>query len=116
MAVLLAILLPSALMPASLIPAWYERRLHPDSVQVRDVKGVSDRIVGGEAEPDAASAFWACVLMNSTDINLTRLDVYTANNQIEAMKAPYDPSLGHRFQYAASRSRLPPRRLAALPR
>jgi len=37
---LLVALLPSALMPASLpVPAWFERRLRPETVQVRDVKG-----------------------------------------------------------------------------
>lgn len=89
---LLAILLPSALTPASLpVPAWFEHRLYPQTVQTREVQGISDRIVGGKLNL-TLKTFLELVLRNSTDVNLTRLAVYTSSNQILAAKAPYDPS------------------------
>jgi len=101
---LLVALLPSALMPASLpVPAWFERRLRPETVQVRDVKGVSGRIVEGKLSLTLKS-FLELVLMNSTDVNLSRLDVYTASTQVLAAKAPYDPLVGLGFNTLRSLS------------
>ena len=37
--------------------------------------------------------FLALVLKNSADIQITRLDVYTAADQITGAKAPFDPSI-----------------------
>jgi len=89
---LLTALLPQSLLPASLPgAAWFERRMNPETVQVREVKGVTERIVDNTLSL-TLKTFLELVLMNSTDINLTRLDVYTANNQILAAKAPYDPT------------------------
>jgi outer membrane protein len=89
---LLLALLPSALLPASLPgAAWFERRLYPATVQVREVKGVTERIVNNTLSL-TLKTFLELVLMNSTDVNITRLDVYTASNQILAAKTPYDPS------------------------
>jgi outer membrane protein TolC len=88
---LLTALLPSALLPAPLPGvAWWEHRLYPDSVQVREVKGVSERIINGTLSLTLKS-FLELVLMNSTDINISRLDVYTSNAQILAAKSPWDP-------------------------
>ena len=88
---LLIALMPSALMPASLPgAAWWERRLYPETAQVRDIKGISERIVSNNLSLTLKS-FLELVLMNSTDINITRLDVYSASNQILAAHAPYDP-------------------------
>ncbi len=91
----LVLLLPSALMPESLPgpgwwASWWERRLYPEIVQVREVKGVAERIVNNTLSLTLKS-FLELVMMNSTDINLTRLDVYTASTQILAARAPYDP-------------------------
>ena len=41
--------------------------------------------------------FLELVLKNSTEVNLTRLDVYTAANQVESAKAVYDPTLALGF-------------------
>ncbi len=87
----IAALLPSALYPASLPGAqWWEHRLYPESVQVREIQGVTDRIVDGKLHL-TLKAFLELVLKNSTDINITRLDVFTAATQIQAAKAPFDP-------------------------
>src|SRR6185437_5586026 len=83
--------LASALFPASLPGAsWWEHRLYPESVQVREIQGVTDRIVDGKLHL-TLKAFLELVLKNSTDINITRLDVFTAATQIQAAKAPFDP-------------------------
>ena len=70
--------------------------LYPNTVQVREVKGITDRIVDGKLSL-TLKTFLELVLMNSTDINLTRLDVYTASTQILAAHAPYDPTAGVGF-------------------
>jgi len=88
---LLVALLPALLLAASLPgETWWEHRLYPDSVQVRDVQGVAERIVNGKLNL-TLKTFLELVLKNSTDINLTRLNVYAASTQILAAKAPYDP-------------------------
>ena len=67
-------------------------------MKVRDVQGISEHIVDGKLHLKLKD-FLELVLKNSTDINLTRLDVYTAADQIEAAKAVYDPTLALRVQY-----------------
>ena len=97
-------LMPSLLMSASLpVPDWFERRLYPEIVQAREVQGISDRILGGKLTLTVKS-FLELVLRNSTDVNLTRLDVYTANTSILGAKAPYDPVVGLGFNTLRSLS------------
>jgi outer membrane protein len=78
------------------VPDWVYRRFHPDTVQVRDVQGISEHIVDGKLQLKLKD-FLELVLKNSTDVNLTRLDVYTAADQVEAAKAVYDPTLSFGF-------------------
>ncbi len=93
----LCLLLPCQMFAQSLpLPGWYERRLHPETVQVREVRGVTDRIVAGRLSLTLKD-FLELVLMNSTDINLARLDVYTAADQVLATRAPFDPALNLGF-------------------
>jgi outer membrane protein TolC len=101
---LVAALLPAILLSAPLpIPSWFERRLYPEIVQARAVQGISERIIQGKLTL-TLKTFLELVLRNSTEINLTRLDVYTASSQILAAKAPYDPSLGLGFNTLRSLS------------
>ena len=51
------------------------------------MQGLADRIVDGKLHLTVKD-FLELVLKNSTEINLTRLDVYTAADQITAAKAP----------------------------
>jgi outer membrane protein len=78
------------------IPAWLYRRFHPETVKVRDVEGIPDHIVDGKLVLKLKD-FLELVLKNSTAVNLTRLDVYTAADQIELTKAVYDPSFSAGF-------------------
>src|SRR6185312_1866411 len=69
---MVALMLPYAAMPSTLPGAvWWEHRMYPNVVQVRDVKGVQDRIVNSKLSLTLKS-FLELVLMNSTDINVVR--------------------------------------------
>ncbi|HVW08618.1 MAG TPA: hypothetical protein VHC90_08550, partial [Bryobacteraceae bacterium] len=99
---MLALMLPYAAMPATLPgSAWWEHRMYPDVVKMRDVKGLGERIVNGTLSLTLKS-FLELVLMNSTDINLVRLDVYTSSANILAAQAPYDPFASATFQATRS--------------
>ncbi len=88
--------LPLAAAPPVKVPDWVYRRFHPDTVKVRDVQGISEHIRDGKLYLNLKE-FLELVLKNSTDVNLTRLDVYTAADQVEAAKAVYDPTLAFGF-------------------
>ncbi|HVV45339.1 MAG TPA: TolC family protein [Bryobacteraceae bacterium] len=99
---MLALMLPYAAMPVTMPgAAWWEHRMYPNVVKVRDVKGVQDRIVNNTLSLTLKS-YLELVLMNSTDINVLRLDVYSASANILAARAPYDPFASASF--TASRS------------
>ena len=89
----------AATLPRSL--HWLDRRFNPETVKVRDVQGISERIADGKLNLTLKD-FLELVLRNSTDINITRLDVYTAADQIRFAHAVFDPlvSLG----FTATRS------------
>jgi outer membrane protein TolC len=78
------------------VPAWLNRRFDPETVQVSDVQGISERIRGGKLNL-MLKDFLELVLKNSTDINLTRMDVYTAADQVKAARAVFDPAVGLGF-------------------
>jgi outer membrane protein TolC len=94
-------------------PAWaaelpfrdyYQRRFHPNVVEVREVEGLRERLVNEKLYLTIRD-FLTLVLRNSTDIHLTRLDVYTAADAITAAKAPFDPLL--QLNFNALRTRAP---------
>jgi outer membrane protein len=93
-AVILAtqLLSPLSLHAQIKVPEWLSRRFHPDTVQVRDVQGISEHVVDGKLQLKLKD-FLELVLKNSTDVNLTRLDVYTAADQVKAAEGVYDPTL-----------------------
>jgi len=84
-----------AVVPALIPPAvssWIHERFYPETVQVREVKGIQERVRAGKLSL-TLKEFLELVLRNSTDINITRLDVYTAAEQIRSAKAVFDPSV-----------------------
>ncbi len=94
---ILILLIPTTLFCASLQPpVWITRRFNPEVVQTRDVQGITERIVNGKLTLKVDS-FLELVLKNSTDINISRMDVYTAADQVQAARAVFDPSLGLGF-------------------
>ncbi len=85
----LAALLHAASDPVSKYVDW---RYHPQRLQIKNIEGLQERIVDGKLHLRLKD-FLILVLKNSTDIQLSRLDVYTAADQIISAKAPFDPTL-----------------------
>jgi outer membrane protein len=71
---------------------YVDWRYHPETMQIREIEGLRDHIVDGKLHLRLHD-FLELVLKNSTDIQLTRLDVFTSANEITANKAPFDPNL-----------------------
>jgi len=94
---LLALLMLCSLLDAGPLPVpnFVTRRFNPEAVQMREVQGLATRIADGKLNLNVKD-FLELVLANSTDINITRMDVYTAADQIKAAHAVFDPvvSLG----------------------
>jgi outer membrane protein len=82
----------------------YVHRFHPNVIQERDVEGLDARIADNKLVLHLDD-FIALVLKNSTDIRLTRLDVYTAADAVTAAQAPFDPQL--RLGFTTTRSVTP---------
>ncbi len=80
---------------------YVDWRYHPPKMQIKDVEGLRERIHDGKLHLRLHD-FLELALKNSTDIQLTRLDVYTAANDITSAKAPFDPLLT--LGFTASRS------------
>ncbi len=78
------------------VARWIERRFYPETIQIREVKGLAERVVDGKLGL-TLKEFLELVLRNSTEINITRLDVYTAAEQIKSANAVFDPSLSMGF-------------------
>jgi outer membrane protein len=78
------------------VPAWITKRFNPETVQLSDVQGISERIQSGKLNLTLKS-FLELVLKNSTDVNLTRMDVYTATDQVKAAHAVFDPAVSLGF-------------------
>ncbi len=84
---------------------YVDWRYHPLNMHAKDIEGLSRRIVDGKLHLHLRE-FLELVLKNATDIQLTRLDVYTAANDVTANKAPFDPSLALSFNTLRSVSPL----------
>lgn len=94
----LASLLPAArsLPAANVLHDYINHRFNAETVQVKEIQGLSQRIQDGKLHL-RLKEFLELVLKNSPDIQLNRLDVYTAAYQITAAKAPFDPLLSLQF-------------------
>ncbi len=100
-----ALALAQTLAAADIVRDYLRHRFNAETVQVKNIQGLSDRIKDGALHLRLKD-FLELVLKNSTDVQLTRLDVYTAAHQITAAKAPFDPTLG--LQFNTLRSVSPP--------
>jgi len=78
------------------LPHFVTDRFRGPDVQVRDVQGVQERVQAGKLYLRVKD-FIALVLKNNTEINLARLDVWTAADAILSAKAPFDPNLSLGF-------------------
>ncbi len=83
----------AAARPASLFdPQWISRRFHPQTAEVRPIEGLGEHVREGKLTLDLKS-FLTLFLKNSTDVHISRLDVYTAEDQTVAARAPFDPAV-----------------------
>ena len=97
-----ALLLTFALLSgAQSISGYLKHRFNAEEVKVSDIQGLEQRIHDGNLHLHLRE-FIELVLNNSTDLQITRLDVYTAADRITAAKSPFDPSIG--LQYNTVRS------------
>jgi len=95
-AALLALAPLPAIAQSALVPGWFRERFKPQTTEVRQVQGLTDYIVDGKLHLHLKD-FLALVLKNSTDVNLTRVDVFNASDQILAAQAVYDPTMALGF-------------------
>ena len=86
------LLFSTSLFAANPLTDYVDWRYHPPHMQVREIQGLQERIRDGKLHLHLHD-FLELVLKNSTGIQISRLDVYTAANSIISNKAPYDPLL-----------------------
>jgi HAE1 family hydrophobic/amphiphilic exporter-1 len=91
----LCFLLASDLRPADLT-GYIRRRFGGQDVQVRDIEGLRARIRDGKL-PLHLRDFIELMLKNSPDVQIARLDVYTAANRITTAETPFDPVIQGSF-------------------
>lgn len=84
---------------------YLQHRFSAPPTRVTDVQGLRERIHDGRLILHVRD-FLELYLLNSTDVRLTRLDTFTAANQISAAKAPFDPAITAQFNAVRSVSPL----------
>ena len=82
---------------ADLLSSYFGRKTEREQVRVQDVEGLSQHITNDGKLHLHLHDFLELVLKNSTDIQITRMNVYTAAGAITAAKAPLDPFLAPSF-------------------
>ena len=83
-----ALVFATAASPSSLFdPQWISRRFHPQTAEVRPIEGFGEHVREGKLTLELKT-FLTLFLKNSTDVHVSRLDVYTAADQIVAFIAP----------------------------
>ena len=85
------------------VPNFVTKRFNPEAIQVKDVEGIAERTVNGKLVLNIKS-FLELVLRNSTDINISRMDVYTSADQVKAAHAVFDPFVSMGFNALRSTS------------
>jgi outer membrane protein len=84
---------------------YWQSRFGGSEVQTHEVEGLKQHITDGKLHLQLRD-FLALVLKNYTDIQVTRLDVFTQANQVLSAKAPFDPTLNLNFNTVRSVSPL----------
>jgi outer membrane protein TolC len=88
-----------------LLSGYFSRKTESRQVKVREVEGLDKHIIDGKLHLRLHD-FLELVLKNSADIQITRMDVYTAAAAVTAAEAPFDPFFNPSF--TASRTLTPP--------
>ncbi len=87
------------------VTRYLNHRFNAESIQLKEVQGLAERVQDGKLHLHLRQ-FLELVLKNSTDVQITRLDTYTAFNQIGAARASFDPVLQAQFNALRSISPL----------
>lgn len=74
------------------VSGYWHRRFSADSINIKQVQGLSQRVQNGQLHLHLHD-FLELMLRNSPDVELARLDLYTAATQIISAKASFDPVL-----------------------
>lgn len=77
---------------ADFLNSYLSRNTERKQVKVREVEGLGQHITDGKLHLRLHD-FLELVLKNSADIQITRMDVYSAADAVTAAKAPFDPTL-----------------------
>jgi outer membrane protein TolC len=102
----LLLLVAAVLSPAQeVFENYWKNRFGAAGVAERAVEGLQERIVDGKLHLQLRE-FLGLVLKNFADIQVTRLDVYTAADAIVNAKNPFDPNLNLSFNAVRSVSPL----------
>ncbi|MBV8897370.1 MAG: TolC family protein [Acidobacteriaceae bacterium] len=100
------LLIASFVAPAQdVLKKYWKSRFDAEDIAQGEVEGLDQRIAAGKLHLQLRE-FLGLVLKNFTDIQITRLDVYTAADQIVSAKNPFDPSLNLSFNAVRSVSPL----------
>jgi outer membrane protein TolC len=91
-------------LPADFLSSYLSRKTEREQVRVRDVEGLEQHIADGKLRLHLRD-FLELVLKNSAEIQVNRMDVYTAADAVTAAKAPFDPVLAPAF--SAQRTLIP---------
>jgi outer membrane protein len=83
------------------LPNFITDRFRGPNVLVRDVEGIEERVHDGKLYLTVKD-FLTLLLKNNTEINMARLDVFSAADQILGAKAPFDPSVTASFNSTRS--------------
>src|SRR5881227_810180 len=97
-------MLPAIVHAENVLSSYLKHRFNAEQVQVRELESLQQRISDGKLHLNIRS-FIELMLKNSPAVQLARLDVYTAANQITTAKARYDPAMNASF--SAQRSVTP---------
>jgi len=92
-------------MAGDFLSSYFSRGTEKRQVKVRAVEGLEQHISDGKLHLHLRD-FLELVLKNSADVQMTRMDVYTAANAITAAKAPFDPTIQPGF--TSQRTLTPP--------
>ncbi|MDQ2710932.1 MAG: TolC family protein [Acidobacteriota bacterium] len=84
---------------------YLDWRYHPPNMHIRDIQGLQERVVDGKLHLRLRE-FLELVLKNSADIQMTRLDIFTAANSVISANAPFDQNLALGFNTLRSVSPL----------
>jgi outer membrane protein TolC len=83
----------------------FSRKIERRQVKVHEVEGLQDHIVDGKLHL-RLRVFLELLLKNSANVQIDRMDVYTAADAVTAAKSPFDPLLQPSFN--AQRTLTPP--------